>query len=161
MKKIILLFTLASLVYVNADAQTGKPDVKVFSNFNYDLSSEEGEDAFKEFELKRSYLGYSYKFNDSFSAKVTFDVGGNSSGSAYTAFLKIAALSWKFNKNMTINFGQIGTKNFKFMEKAYNFAKDNRALGLGALGWHSLLQSKMLPFESHPKQLKAFFAKET
>jgi len=119
MKKIILLFTLTSLVYVNADAQTGKPDVKVFSNFNYDLSSEEGEDAFKEFELKRSYLGYSYKFNDSFSAKVTFDVGGNSSGSAYTAFLKIAALSWKFNKNMTINFGQIGTKNFKFMEKAW------------------------------------------
>jgi ribonucleoside-diphosphate reductase alpha chain len=37
---------------------------------------------------------------------------------------------------------------FRFMEKAYNFAKDNRALGLGALGWHSLLQSKMLPFDS-------------
>jgi len=37
---------------------------------------------------------------------------------------------------------------FTFMEKAYNFAKDNRALGLGALGWHSLLQSKMLPFDS-------------
>jgi len=34
------------------------------------------------------------------------------------------------------------------MEKAYNFAKANRALGLGALGWHSLLQSKMLPFDS-------------
>ena len=37
---------------------------------------------------------------------------------------------------------------FKFMEKAYNFAKENRALGLGALGWHSLLQSKMLAFDS-------------
>lgn len=37
---------------------------------------------------------------------------------------------------------------FTFMEKAYNFAKDNRALGLGALGWHSLLQSKMLGFDS-------------
>ena len=37
---------------------------------------------------------------------------------------------------------------FDFMEKAYNFAKENRALGLGALGWHSLLQSKMLPFDS-------------
>ena len=37
---------------------------------------------------------------------------------------------------------------FSFMEKAYNFAKSNRALGLGALGWHSLLQSKMLPFDS-------------
>lgn len=37
---------------------------------------------------------------------------------------------------------------FTFMEKAYNFAKENRALGLGALGWHSLLQSKMLSFDS-------------
>ena len=37
---------------------------------------------------------------------------------------------------------------FDFMEKAYTFAKENRALGLGALGWHSLLQSKMLPFDS-------------
>jgi ribonucleoside-diphosphate reductase alpha chain len=39
-------------------------------------------------------------------------------------------------------------KTFLFMEKAYNFAKENRALGMGALGWHSLLQSKMLPFNS-------------
>ena len=37
---------------------------------------------------------------------------------------------------------------FLFMERAYNFAKENRALGVGALGWHSLLQSKMLPFDS-------------
>ena len=37
---------------------------------------------------------------------------------------------------------------FLFMERAYNFAKANRALGLGVLGWHSLLQSRMLPFNS-------------
>ena len=37
---------------------------------------------------------------------------------------------------------------FMFMERAYNFAKDNRALGLGVLGWHSLLQSRLLPFNS-------------
>lgn len=37
---------------------------------------------------------------------------------------------------------------FYFMERAYNFAKANRALGLGVLGWHSYLQSKMIPFES-------------
>ena len=42
---------------------------------------------------------------------------------------------------------------FLFMERAYNFAKDNRALGLGVLGWHSLLQSKMLPFNS-PESFK-------
>jgi ribonucleoside-diphosphate reductase alpha chain len=38
--------------------------------------------------------------------------------------------------------------NLKHMESAHNFAKQQRALGLGGLGWHSLLQSKMIPFES-------------
>lgn len=37
---------------------------------------------------------------------------------------------------------------FLFMERAYNFAVANRAVGLGVLGWHSLLQSKMIPIES-------------
>ena len=37
---------------------------------------------------------------------------------------------------------------FYFMKRAYKFAVDNRALGLGALGWHSYLQSKMISFES-------------
>ena len=37
---------------------------------------------------------------------------------------------------------------FMFMERAYNFAKSNRALGLGVLGWHSLLQSKRYAFDS-------------
>lgn len=37
---------------------------------------------------------------------------------------------------------------FTFMERAYTFAHTNRALGLGVLGWHSLLQSQMIPLES-------------
>ncbi len=37
---------------------------------------------------------------------------------------------------------------FLFMERAYNFAKEHRALGLGVLGWHSFLQSKGIAFES-------------
>ena len=40
------------------------------------------------------------------------------------------------------------TQNTKYMEAAHNFAKSQRALGMGVLGWHSLLQSKMIPFES-------------
>ena len=39
-------------------------------------------------------------------------------------------------------------KAFMFMERAYNFAKANRALGLGVLGYHSLLQAKGLAYES-------------
>ena len=42
---------------------------------------------------------------------------------------------------------------FLFMERAYNFAKNHRAIGLGVLGWHSFLQSKRIPFES-PEALK-------
>lgn len=37
---------------------------------------------------------------------------------------------------------------FEFMKKAYKFALDNRAIGLGVLGWHSYLQSKMVAVES-------------
>ena len=40
------------------------------------------------------------------------------------------------------------TKGVRFMETAHNFAKHWRALGIGQLGWHSLLHSKMIPFES-------------
>jgi len=36
----------------------------------------------------------------------------------------------------------------RFMERAVLFAKNHRALGIGRLGYHSLLQSKMIPFES-------------
>lgn len=40
------------------------------------------------------------------------------------------------------------TENIQFMKSAHNFAKNHRALGMGVLGWHSFLQSKMIPFES-------------
>ena len=39
-------------------------------------------------------------------------------------------------------------QSFLFMERAYTFAKENRALGLGVLGWHSFLQDNMIAFES-------------
>ena len=35
-----------------------------------------------------------------------------------------------------------------YMEPSRKFAEEQRALGIGVLGWHSLLQSKMIPFES-------------
>ncbi len=40
------------------------------------------------------------------------------------------------------------TDGIKFMEASNNFARRWRALGLGQLGWHSYLQSRMIPFES-------------
>ena len=39
------------------------------------------------------------------------------------------------------------TEGKKYYERAHNFAKRHRALGLGVLGWHSFLQSHLFSFE--------------
>jgi ribonucleoside-diphosphate reductase alpha chain len=36
----------------------------------------------------------------------------------------------------------------QFMERPVRFAKRHRAIGIGVLGWHSYLQSEMIPFDS-------------
>jgi len=46
------------------------------------------------------------------------------------------------------------TKGIPFMEASHNFAKRHRALGMGVLGWHSYLQSKMISFESMEAKLE-------
>lgn len=39
-------------------------------------------------------------------------------------------------------------RSIPFMKRAVKFAKEQRALGLGVLGWHSYLQKNMIPIES-------------
>ena len=41
-----------------------------------------------------------------------------------------------------------GAEGMKHMGRAVRFAKRHRAIGIGILGWHSHLQSNMIPFES-------------
>lgn len=40
------------------------------------------------------------------------------------------------------------TEDIPYMKSSHNFSKRQRALGVGVLGWHSYLQSKMISFES-------------
>jgi ribonucleoside-diphosphate reductase alpha chain len=52
------------------------------------------------------------------------------------------------------------TQGMKFMEAPHEFAKNQRALGMGVLGWHSLLQSEMIAFESlEAKMLNSYIWK--
>jgi len=44
------------------------------------------------------------------------------------------------------------TEGLPFMEASHNFAKKQRALGVGVLGWHSFLQDQMVPFEGMQAQ---------
>jgi ribonucleoside-diphosphate reductase alpha chain len=40
------------------------------------------------------------------------------------------------------------TEDMPYMDAPRKFAENQRAIGIGVLGWHSYLQSKMIPFES-------------
>ena len=40
------------------------------------------------------------------------------------------------------------SENIPYMDRAHRFAKRHRAIGIGALGWHSYLQSKFVAFDS-------------
>ena len=46
-----------------------------------------------------------------------------------------------------------GSTSDRFMQAPRKFAINQRALGVGVLGWHSYLQSKMIPFESMEAKL--------
>jgi ribonucleoside-diphosphate reductase alpha chain len=48
----------------------------------------------------------------------------------------------------------IKTESEKYLSSAHNFAKTQRALGLGVLGWHSYLQKNMISFESLEAKIK-------
>ena len=97
----------------------GQPHFKVFWNYNYDFSDDVTQTS--AFELKRVYLGYKYKFNDNVSAKITYDVGKNDSGSNYTAFVKIAQLDYKLSSKVKLSLGMIGGKQFNDQEKVWGY----------------------------------------
>ena len=124
MKKIvIILLMLVSFKAYTQDASTGKPNFKIFWNYHNDFTKEVTKKS--AFELKRVYLGYKYNFNDNISAKVTYDIGSNSGGSAYTAYVKIAQLDWELNPKIKLSMGLIGNKQFNDQEGlwGYRYAK--------------------------------------
>jgi hypothetical protein len=98
---------------------SGDVNFKVFWNYHTDFS----DNATKKsaFELTRSYLGYKYAFSESVSAKITFDVGSNSGGSEYTAYLKTAQLDWKASDAVKLSFGLIGMKQFNDQEDFWGY----------------------------------------
>jgi hypothetical protein len=112
-------FTVFSQTSEEEFKPNGKPHFKVFWNYHTDLSKDASQTS--AFELQRSYLGYNYNFSESISAKLTFDVGNNSAGTAYTAFLKIAQLDWKVSSGVKLSMGMIGLKQFKEQEDFWGY----------------------------------------
>ncbi len=119
---ILVILLAANSIFAQTNEEfkpNGNAHFKVFWNYHADFT----EDADKKsaFEIKRSYLGYKYNFNKNMSAKITFDVGSNSAGSGYTAFLKIAQLDWKVSPITKLSMGLIGNKQFKDQENNWGY----------------------------------------
>ena len=87
---------------------------KVFFNHTTDL----GDGGMNAFNMKRAYLTYANSVNDKMSYTVTYDMGKNESGSAYTSFLKVAMVKWKTNIG-DVTIGMQGMNMFKTMENTW------------------------------------------
>lgn len=118
-RTLFILFIVFSIKGFSQDNLDGKPSFKVFWNFKNDFTKDVEKNT--AFELKRVYLGYSYKFDDKISGKITYDIGSNSSGSAYTAYVKVAQLDWKVSSKVKFSLGLIGNKQFKGQENLWGY----------------------------------------
>lgn len=63
----------------------------------------------------------------------------------------VETLTWFLDAVMTDYIDKV--KDIQHMKAAHTFAVNQRALGVGVLGWHSYLQSRMIPFESMEAKL--------
>ena len=122
MKKIKFILTIFIIFIgfeIYSQQNKGQVSTRVYWNFNKDFTKDAPRK--NAFEIKRAYFGYEYRINDNISSKVTFDIGKNSAGSDYTAFLKIAQLDWKIKNNLKLSIGMIGNKQFKFQESIWGY----------------------------------------
>lgn len=123
MKKFLFSF-LAFILLLNVNAQdvfhpTGKVQGKIY--FNYHLSLNNSTTQASAFEIKRAYFGYNYAFSKNLSTSITLDVGKNSSGSAYTYYLKKASLDWKLASSLKLSIGLIGMQEFNNQESFWGY----------------------------------------
>jgi hypothetical protein len=120
-KKLLLIFTMVGFVICLANAQntdafkpSGSPEVLIFTDFNNTTTNGK---SLSKFEITRAYFGYKYNFSQTFSGRVTFDVGNPGVGALnYTAYIKYGYLQYQ-EKNLTVKFGLIGTNGYSDQEK--------------------------------------------
>jgi len=122
--KRILLFLVAFFLLLDANAQDvfhpkGKVQGKVYFNYHFNLNDRTTQTS--AFDIKRAYFGYNYAFSKNLSTTITLDVGKNSSGSAYTYYLKKASLDWKLNPVLKLSIGLIGMQAFNTQESFWGY----------------------------------------
>lgn len=117
---LITMISLSSFSFAQGEAfkPSGKPSLKIFSNYHSIVSDGTTSSAF---ELTRVYLGYSAKLSENISTGVIFDVGDPGVGKLkMTAYVKNAYVKYKAN-NLNVNFGMISTTQFKVQEDFWGY----------------------------------------
>jgi len=121
--KLLLIAILAiSSIQVIAQEEEfkphGKPIIKAFADYHSIFTDGEAKNAFS---ITRAYVGYQYSFSKNFSAQVVMDFGDPTFGKfQLTAYLKNAYIKYNY-KNLTVNFGMIGTTAFKEQENFWGY----------------------------------------
>tara|TARA_B100001996_G_scaffold275003_1_gene215749 strand:- start:482 stop:1426 length:945 start_codon:yes stop_codon:yes gene_type:complete len=113
MRKKITYFSLYIIFSFQLFAE-GSVSGKVFYNYTTSLDTS-GSNAFN---MKRAYLTFANNINEAVYYKVTYDMGNNDGGSAHTAFLKVASVTWKTSFG-DMSIGMLGMNMFKTMENTW------------------------------------------
>lgn len=117
---LITMIGFSSFSFAQEDAfkPSGKPSMRIFSNYHSTFSDGTTSSAF---ELTRVYLGYSANLSENISAGVTLDVGDPGVGKLQmTAYVKNAFVRYKTN-DLSVNFGLISTTQFKVQEGFWGY----------------------------------------
>lgn len=130
MSKLMFCVAIAAPTSLVAQAETntnqqvevpqGKVIVTMFGNVGATINTD-GNAVAAGFELERAYLGYQYKLNSKWAAKVVYDMGrGDDTQLQRLGYVKNAEVSYK-TKKLAINAGLTSTKQFGIQEKFWAF----------------------------------------
>ena len=124
-KSKLMIMAMAALILGGASmaqeqsSSKGKPIITIFGDAGVGFA--DGEINALGFNLERAYLGYDYRFDDRWSAKVVYDMGrGDDTKLQRLGYVKNAELDYK-NGNLSVKIGLTGTSQFNFQEKFWGY----------------------------------------
>lgn len=99
----------------------GKGSGVIFANFHKGITDASSDES--AFELVRAYLGYEQFISPEYSARITLDIGSPDDISPFSRIRRYAYFKYAYaqynKKKLTVEFGLIGTQQFKLQEKLW------------------------------------------
>lgn len=99
----------------------GKGSGVIFANFHKGITEVSSDES--AFELVRAYLGYEHFISPEYSARITLDIGSPDDISPFSRIRRYAYFKYAYGQyaknNLVVDFGLIGTQQFKLQEKLW------------------------------------------